>query len=267
MNDYDPIFFTPPSGSMRNRRLYKGGKGDGGAAQRKQQEDERVARAIAKINGVFGIADEYGQGPTWVDNFPAAKGGIIERIANRNRGAGATPEQAATRMGERENLYSTITKDATDNALFGLNKDKDVTERDARFSLARRGLSGGSRDVDLNKDILDTYQQGVLRAGEVGVGAGNNARSADDRTRVSLINSIRAGLDEGSAQQQAYESLRNNARSAQDVAQASNLTGFFDRLNDVRKQYEYNQGVQEAVKKYGGAPRAAGSNGSIREAP
>lgn len=266
MNQHDPIFFTPPSGAMRNRRLYKGGGGDGGAAQRKQQEDERVARAIAKINGVFGIADEYGQGPTWVDNFPAAKGGIIEQIANRNRGVGATPEQAASRMGERENLYSTISNDATNSALFGLNKDKDVTERDARFSLARRGLAGGSHDIDLNKDILDTYQQGVLRAGEIGSSAGNNARSADDRTRVSLIQSIRAGLDEGSAQQQAYEAMRNNSRTAQDAAQTSNLTGFFDRLNSMRKEYEYNQGVQEAVKKYGGAPRAAGSNGSIKEA-
>lgn len=275
MNHYEPIFFTPPSGPMRNRRLFKGGGGDGGAAQRKQQEDARVAEAIARINNVFGIPDDrstpgmgYGAMSGGISRVTKGVMPLFASLTQQFEDSRAANNSAATsRMNERENLYSTIAKDATDNALFSLNKDKDVTERDARFSLAQSGLAGGSRDIDLNKDILDTYQQGVLRAGEIGSSAGNNARTADDRTRVSLINNIRAGLDEGSATQQAYEAMRNNARTAQEVAQAANLTGFFDRLNDMRKQYEYNQGVQEAVKKYGSTPRAAGSNGSIRETP
>lgn len=268
MNDYEPIFFTPPSGPTRNRRLFKGNKGDGGAAERKASEEDRVARAIAKINGVFGLADE-GPAPraSMISRFPGFKGTMVESLGKMFGGSqGISAEQAAARMGERENLYSTIGNDATNAALFGLNKEKDVIERDSRFGLARAGLSGGSRDIDLNKDILDTYQQGVLRAGEVGVSAGNNARSADDRTRVSLINSIRAGLDEGSAQQQAYESMRNNSRSAQDAANGANLTGFFNGLKDVQREYQYNQGVQEATRKYPGTGKARGSSGDVREA-
>ena len=170
-------------------------------------------------------------------------------------------------MSQRESLYSTIGNDATNNALFGLNKERKTTERDAGFDLARSGLTGGSNDVDRNKDIFDTYQQGVLKAGEIGTRTSNNARSADDRTRVSLINSIRAGLDEGGAQQQAYESLRNNSRAAQDEASASNLTGFFNSLLNQQKQYQYNQGTQEAFRKYGGGPRSEGNTGKLQTIP
>jgi hypothetical protein len=206
MKQFDPIFFTPPSGDVkRPRTLYKGKKGgDGGAAARQAAEDARVSSAINHINNVFGVTS-------------------------------AQPE--------RENLYSKISTDATNTALNDLNKEKSITERDLNFMLARQGLSGGSRDIDVNKDVLDTYQQGVLKASNIGISTGNDARSADDRTRVNLINSIRSGLDQGSATQQAYEGMRNNASLAQDNANAVNLSGFFDAIKNQQQQAAYIQGI------------------------
>lgn len=205
MKQFDPIFFTPPSGDVkRPRTLYKGGGGDGGAAARQAEEDARVSSAINHINNVFGVTS-------------------------------AQPE--------REKLYSKISKDATNTALNDLNKEKSITERDLNFMLARQGLSGGSRDIDVNKDVLDTYQQGVLKASNIGISTGNDARSADDRTRVNLINSIRSGLDQGSATQQAYEGMRNNASLAQDNANAVNLSGFFDAIKNQQQQAAYIQGI------------------------
>jgi len=152
-------------------------------------------------------------------------------------------KKLSTAASDREKLYSTIGSDATNNALLDLNKDRAITERELNFMLARAGLSGGSRDVDVNKDILDTYQQGVLKATNSGLSTANNARSADDTTRVNLINSIRSGLDAGSAQQQAYQDMQNNARTAQDNANANGLAGFFDALKTQQQNAAYTNGV------------------------
>lgn len=181
-----------------------GGGGDGGAAERKAAEEARVAAAIKKINDVMGN-----------DNAIA----------------------------ERAKLYDTIKTDANQRALIDLNKERDITQRNMGFDVARQGLSGGSHDVDTSRNITDTYQQGVMKAAEMAAATSNNARAADDKTRIGLINSIRAGLDEGNAQTQAYAEMRNNADRATENANALTLTGFFDRLNNLSQQRKYNNGL------------------------
>lgn len=263
INQDEPFWFTEPCDQPdRRRRLHGGGGGggDGGAADRKAGEDARVAQGIQRVNDAFGIYDEgddEGSGSSLWGGLPGIMGQALTAAEDRRRGIGGGGEggmsrrdRAAQTMAGREALYSTIGEDARNTGLFDLNKDRGLIERDTGFGLARTGLAGGSRDIDLNRDILDTYQQGVLRASDRALGVSNSARAADDRTRVGLINSIRSGLDEGSAQQQAYESMRNNSRQAQDEAKSNNLTGFFNSLRDTQKQYQYNQGINEAKRLY-----------------
>jgi hypothetical protein len=189
-----------------------GDGGDGGAAARKAAEDARIAAAIQRINEAFGTSG--------------------------NAAAG------------REATYSKIGEDTKANALIDLNKDRSITERDLGFMLARQGLSGGSRDVDVNRDVLDKFQQGVLKATNMGLSSANNARSADDQTRVKLIQSVQAGLDEGSAIQQAYEGMRNNSRAAQDDANTASLAGFFDTLVNQQKNAAYSDAFSQTVNPY-----------------
>jgi hypothetical protein len=254
-NQHDPIFFTPPSGdTKRARTLYKGGGGggggDGGAAERKAAEDARIAAAITNLNSVFGVGDAA---PVKVN-----KSGF--RVKNAN-GKGFTFDQAGydaavlaaksnsmnPKMAAREALYSKIGDDTKNNAMIDLNKERGLTERDLNFMLARNGLSGGSRDVDANKDVLDTFNQGVLKATNIGLQTGNNARSNDEKTRVNLINSIHAGLSDGDAQQQAYQGMANNAKQAQDDANGASLAGFFDVLKNQQQQAQYLQGMNGTV--------------------
>jgi hypothetical protein len=249
-----------------------GGGGDGGAAQRKADEDARVAAAIAKINEAMGVENptvETVDQSAFYTTKPAAsvpanynynadsRIRIGHGTANRNvqvfdqAGYDAAVDAAnskaqATRdaFAKRAALYDTISKDVTSKAMVDLEKERAITERNLAFDLARNGLTGGSRDIDSNRDVLDTFQQGVLRAKEMGNTSATNARAADDNTRIKLINSVRAGLDQGSAVNQAYAEMRNNSTQAMNDASASNLVGFFDRLNNQYRQYQYDQGVR-----------------------
>jgi hypothetical protein len=268
----EPIFFSPKPTKL-NRKLFKGTKGgDGGAAERKAAEDARIATAIKKLNEVFGLADPLPEaidkakftkniaasapnngaiGLSGMANIGGINGntntskqvfdeaGYISAVAASKAKADALKGSGAA----RENLYKKIGTDATNTALLDLNKERGITERDLNFSLARNGLSGGSRDIDANKDVLDTYQQGVLKASNIGLQTGNNARSNDEKTRVNLINSIHAGLSDGDATAQAYAAMSNNAKSAADDANNASLAGFFDVLKQQQAQAQYNQGV------------------------
>lgn len=298
MKQHDPIEFTVPSGDIkRPRRLLKGGGGgDGGAAARKAAEDARIASAIKRINQIFAV-DKFQAEPVDSSAFmqeqrqpgsvPAGYTLVPGQVEDRsipNIWGGAplmktvnmlfnkaaydsaveksradAERKNAEAMAGREGLYTKIGEDTKANALLDLNKDRALAERDLGFMLARQGLSGGSRDVDVNRDVLDTHQRGVLRAANMGSSAANNARSADDQTRVKLIQSIQAGLDEGSAMQQAYEGMRNNSRAAQDQANMATLAGFFDTLVNQQRGAAYGDGFTQVANPYARTARTAAS--------
>lgn len=264
-----PINFTVPSGDTKKpRRFYKGGGGgDGGAAERKAAEDARISLAVNKLNQVFGLAEAtpdavdrnafitqvpiqnnnngyYGMGGALYKQQPQTKS--VFNDSGYNAAVAAAQAKADKLKGAasaREALYSKIGTDSNNMALVDLNKERGITERDLKFSLARNGLSGGSRDIDANKDVLDTYQQGVLKASNIGLQTANNARSNDEKTRVNLINSIHAGLTDSDAMTQAYTSMANNAKQAQDEANSTSLAGFFDVLKNQQANAQYNAGV------------------------
>lgn len=255
-----------------------GGGGDGGAAERKAAEDRRIAAAIKQLNEVFGVIDAkpkavdrnsfttqvqvqsqpgQGQGHWSMSGWVPYNGfwaqpqykTVFDQAGYDAAVKAAQDKADALRAGAkaRENLYSKIGQDATNVAMTDLNKERGITERELKFQLARNGLSGGSRDIDANRDVLDNYQQGVLKASNIGTQTANEARSSDEKTRVNLINSIQAGLTAGDAVQQAYAGMSNNAAAAQDAANAASLTGFFDVLRQQQEKNQYQAGVNSTV--------------------
>jgi len=253
MHQFDPIYFTPPTGdTKRPRRLFKGSSGDGGAADRAAAETSRTAKAVQALNRLFGIATPGADGvsrESFVTKSTGKDGTVNSKLDEAGYNAAVTTaKDAVTKTAAgREQLYGKIGNDATNAALLDLNKERKTTERDLGFMLARAGLTGGSRDIDVNREILDTNQQGILKASNLGLSVANNARSSDDKTRVSLIDSIRTGLDQGSALQQSYEGMANNSRRAQDEANATSLVGFFDALKNQQQQAAYVAGQNGAV--------------------
>lgn len=189
-----------------------GGGGDGGAEARRQQEEARVARAIKQLNRTFGVGD---------------------------------PNKTA----ERERLYGTVRTDAVNKAMSDLDRDKVDNSRELNFMLARQGLAGGSADIDSNKRLIDRYQEGVLQASNMGDTVANTARTNDEKTRVNLINNIRAGLDGGTATQIAYQGLQDNIRNAQAEANALNLQGFFGPLMQGLQGAQYQTAYDDVIRR------------------
>jgi len=166
----------------------------------------------------------------------------------------------------RENLYSTISSDTTNNLLTDLTRERDTTQRELRFDLARKGLTGGSRDIDASKDVLDTFLQGKLKATNLGLQQANSARVADDNTRTDLITRIRAGLDEGNAIQQSFEGMRNNASQARDAANNQSLAGFFTTIRNELDRSQYQSGLNQAQQQFGTVKPQSGTrafNGNV----
>jgi hypothetical protein len=267
-SQHEPIFFTVPSGdTKRPRTLHKGGGGgDGGAAARAAAEKERVAAGIQAINEVFGNTKAT---PNAIDKAAyTTQAGYDAAVAAEQ----ARVDKLNSAAQQREQLYSTVAEDAKKKALLDIERERAITERELNFALARNGLSGGSRDVDANKDVLDTAQQGILKASEIGLATANDARSNDERTRVNLINSIQSGLDSGSAIQSAYTGMANNANLARDNASAASLNGFFDTLRANQNAAQYQQAVNSVIPQvknktaYGApSPARGGANGLSQE--
>lgn len=301
---FEPIFFTPPL-TKWDKRLYKGGGGDGGAAARQAAEDARVAAAVQRVNEVFGLATatpnpidrnqftrtEYYNptsgtlgglnGGVWEQSPRQVTQGMLGSLGGTQQtrsvfdqaayDAAVAAEQARidklkNAAQGREQLYTKIGQDTTNNLLTDLTRERDTTQRELNFDLARKGLTGGSRDVDASKDVLDTFLQGKLKATNLGLQQANSARVADDNTRTDLITKIRAGLDEGNAIQQSYEGMRNNASQAQDAANQQTLQGFFSTIRNELDRAQYQQGINQAQQQYGQLRQPTGArsfNGNV----
>lgn len=258
---------------MGNRR-YGGGGGDGGYAERQSAMRADQDAAIAEVNTIFGRGDgapiyetRYRDGTAWVtpasyNNNDEAVPGQREQIPYQAV-IGYDTEQRDANAAERDALYGTITGDASARLLDRLAQDRAVAERGTRFQLARQGVAGGSADIDQNAEILRKFNEGTLEAGNAALASGNSARSADEQTRVGIINNIRNGMAANDAISAAFAGLQNNANEARDAAMSTTIGGFFDDINNLNAQRQYQQGMQSTRNRFlgGGGVSTSGNAG------
>lgn len=265
------------------------GGGDGGAAERKSSEDQRQKEAIAKLNASFGYgtkkaapsrsdfmsSQEVGGG--WVGGGDRAEAPAqfqppsFSNVFDQAGYDAAAAEAAASGadlsgLAERKALYGRIANDSKQLQLSDLTKQKDVASRETEFDLARRGLTGGSRQIDASRDIGDQFNKGVLQAETQAQGVANTAEAADEKTRISLINGIRGGMDQADAVSGALNAMSNSAAAAQNDAKNQNVSGFFDEIRAQAQRQQDTNAYQQAFNKYkaGGGAGGAGVNGSIQ---
>lgn len=234
-----------------------GSGGDGGYSKEQAKMKAEQDLAIQRINEVFGKGEGrpiYGTRQEGVPGYYVDYGEIghyvpsTERTVTERTGWDtAARDQAAT---GREKLYSTIMGDAEARLTDRLGKDRSQAERQVRFELARRGLMGGSADIDQGREILEKFQEGSLEARNAALGAANEARSADEKTRVGLINNIRSGMAESDAMSAAFAGMQNNANQARDAAMATNIGNFFNDLSVLRGQQQFQQGMDATRNRY-----------------
>ena len=281
-----------------------GGGGDDGMAQRAEQraidEQKRVRDAIARVNVMFGVAPgaDYapaGVGapsrerftrsgaPTWIDNgftgdanggsWSAAgpdtfdQAGYDAALADYRRQAAAAPNdsQAAANKAARDRIYSGLETSVRDLNMGTLNDEFSTVGREVNFDAARRGLYGGSAYADQLGTLADKRNKGLLKITDAATAAANEARAADDRTRMGLARDITSGLDESTALASAANQMDTNVTSARTAATAGSLSGFFDSVLQNLNRSAQQQGLNSAWQKYGGAamPRQQVTNGNL----
>lgn len=256
-----------------------GGGGDGGYAERQRELRTEQDRAIAEINTIFGRGDGkplytprlvYGDAPIISSDDNGTVYGQRPVVGEVQDITGYDTAARDANLAERERLYGTVGRDAEARLLDNLGEDRTRAERDVRFQLARQGLAGGSVDIDQGREILDKFQRGSLEARNVGTGAANSARSADERTRVNLISNIRNGMSQSDAISAGQAALTNNANEARDAALSTDIGRFFDDLTVLRGQQQFNTGLQTSGAQYpsrgsgsGTSANAGGFNGRI----
>ncbi len=137
----------------------------------------------------------------------------------------------------REKLY-----DEQRDAVYEINA-KDVNdqyadaERANRFGLARNGLMGGSADIDSNARLQEITNKGLLQAGGIADSAAAKLRAQDESARQSLISMAQSGIDTGTAQQMAIESLNATAQQAQGERAGASVGDLFGSLGQAYLRY------------------------------
>lgn len=251
------------------------GKGDSGAEDRAAADAARKASATADINRLFGVDTTKGVAPNRQDfvHTGASIGGTPvlqhfdqpgydQALAAYNTRSGENDANAAARA----KLYGDTRSASYDFNKNKLDTDRDTSERQLRFALARSGLFGGSTDVDQHALQQRAYDQGILDIGNQADAGVADLRSADENSRLGLISQVNAGVDAGSALSSGREQLSVNADRANAAARSAAINNLFQNIGLLTDNSARTAGVLNARNQYN-APGAffptRGSSGTI----
>ncbi len=134
-----------------------------------------------------------------------------------------------------------------------LDREKESADRNARFAMARLGLSGGSADVDTNRSLSETYQRGVLDAVRQAQQAAAQLQSQDQQSRQNLIALAQSGVDATTSAQQAAESLRVNLANARSQVLPNATNQVFGGFAELYRNSQDQRGRADARRSGAGA--------------
>lgn len=237
-----------------------GGGGDGGYAAKQQQVENQKASARAALNALFGVAPttapneaDYqvpNSGSSW--KFSPLQGFVPTSISKYNPadkwlngsddlgtstdpttygGAVSIYNKAATDAAANKTARDAIYQQIRDNAYSAgkraIDERKTTAARQNKFALFAQGLNGGSEDIDQNALLDRTYNQGLIDQGAKADAAKADIQSNDEQTRLTLLQSIDNGMDQGSALSSALGQMKVNADRASAQAQGQNVGDLF----------------------------------------
>lgn len=116
-----------------------------------------------------------------------------------------------------------------------LDRQHDISGRRTKFALARSGLSGGSADIDLNRQLAEDYLRGLLEVDRRANSAASGLRAQDTATKTSLFQQILGGLDATTAATEASRALQQNVSLAKSDAYQQGLGDLFGGFGDIWK--------------------------------
>jgi hypothetical protein len=249
-----------------------GDGGDGGAQARQQANEQSKQSARSLLNAQFGIGDPIEaidrskfitQGAPsvagkWVGDdggsvwTPATEAGpAVFDQAGYDREVAALTEKNAALGGNkaaRDTLYQMVRDNSYNAGKRGLDEGRDDAARKTKFELFAKGLNGGSEDIEQNALLDRTYKQGIMDLGAKADGAKAEFRGNDEATRLGLLQSIDAGMDQGSALSSAIQQMQVNSDRAAADAQGTTLGDLFANTGLIYNKSQAAQGKQAGTE-------------------
>lgn len=144
---------------------------------------------------------------------------------------------------DRQKQYDQLGADTTKYYTDDVNKQEAINARKLKFALARSGLSGGSEQAYQGQQLGQAYSKALIAASRQGQSAEANLKAQDEQQRQNLIGMAEAGLDAGTAENQATRGLQNNLLSASASSTADSLGNLF---GDFSSMYQNSQDQKAA---------------------
>ena len=133
----------------------------------------------------------------------------------------------------RQAQYSKLAADTTAYYTQQLDQQKQQSDRQSKFSLARNGQTGGSVATDLATQSGKDYDTGILSAERMGQQASANLQASDQNERANLISAVQGGLDATTAANNSAAALRTDAANANANATTNALGNAFGDLSSM----------------------------------
>lgn len=138
-------------------------------------------------------------------------------------------------------------------------RNRADAERALKFGLARSSLTGGSVDIDENKNILDANQRSTVQANQLADNQVQQVRAQDEADYANSIQKINAGLDADTAITAATAAVKNNRDQAISDPTSSSLNNLFASIGNAWSNYQYGQA---AANPYGRSTAISSTGGS-----
>ena len=115
-----------------------------------------------------------------------------------------------------------------------LGEDRSKAQRELGFQKARQGIIGSSQANDMDTQFQAANDRGLLDVANRADSAATQFRTADEQARLNLITKVVAGLDQGTAAQNAASTLRPTRtqprKTTSHSAWAMSLLIFWERI-------------------------------------
>jgi len=244
-----------------------GGGGDGGAAEREAARQKKQDAAVGRINSLFGVSSNADATPlpdrndnrfyTMVRPAPFAppertfNQSLYDQAVAEAGQNGANNTEAEANKLKLDSIYQGVGDDVSASLTKDLNDQYEVAERNGRFNAARRGIRGGSSELDMQDTMQENYDKGVLDVSNKASNASLNMRNADSKTRLNMVQRILQGMSGDAAITSAQQSMRDNTENIRRQSLSQSLDNVFGDTAYINNQRLKQQGAQRANDYYG----------------
>lgn len=247
-----------------------GGKssGDNGAAEQARIKAEQD-KAIARLNGLFGVVDpsQAVDKASFITKKPLAVTLDGNRGEENNYLERPKYEKSFNQQGyddalkkvdsenaaikaARNALYQNVGNDVFNFKKLSLDKNRNDAARQLKFNLFRTGNIGGSNQINQNAELDYNYNRGLTDLANLRQSTINNAKAADETSRLDLIGRIRAGMNQADAVNSASQQQQSNLAKAQDNALVQTVTDYFSGMKYLQQQDQYQKDLNSGLKRF-----------------